>query len=348
MIQQLIRPHLLNIKPYSSARDEYKGNEGIFLDANENSLGTVGSHILYNRYPDPHQWALKNKLASLKNISAQNIFIGNGSDEPIDLLIRLLCNPAEDNIIICPPTYGMYAVSAAINNVYIKEVLLNDNFQLNTLNIIKAVDEQTKIIFICSPNNPTGNIINAADIELLLNGFKGIVVVDEAYIDFTAFPSCVSKLSQYENLVVLQTFSKAWGLANLRVGVLYGNTLLVEYLDKIKPPYNVNGYSQQGALLALNNTEEKESYINTIVAERKQLEKVLSKFSFVEKVYASEANFILTKVKNANALYHYLTDNHIVVRNRSTQPLCENTLRITVGTPDENKKLLEVLSHYNL
>ncbi len=348
MIQKLIRQHLLNIKPYSSARDEYKGSEGIFLDANENSLGTVGSHTLYNRYPDPHQWALKNKLASVKNIEANNIFIGNGSDEPIDLLMRLLCNPAEDNIIICPPTYGMYGVSAAINNVRVKEVLLKDNFQLDTHNIIKAVDDNTKIIFICSPNNPTGNIISAADIELLLNGFKGIIVVDEAYIDFTTQPSHISKLNQHENLVVLQTFSKAWGLANLRVGVLYGNAFLVEYLDRIKPPYNVNGYSQQTALLALNNSEEKDNYVNTIVAERKQLEKILLRFSFVEKLFASEANFILIKVKNANSLYTHLTNNNIVVRNRSTQPLCANTLRITVGSSEENKKLLEVLSHYQL
>jgi histidinol-phosphate aminotransferase len=348
MIQKLIRKHLLNIKPYSSARDEYKGSEGIFLDANENSLGTVGSHTLYNRYPDPHQRALKNKLASLKNVEVENIFIGNGSDEPIDLLIRLLCNPAEDNIIICPPTYGMYGVSAAINNIAVREVLLRDNFQLDTHNIIKTVDDNTKIIFICSPNNPTGNVINPSDIELLLNGFRGIIVVDEAYIDFTTQPSYISKLSRYENLVVLQTFSKAWGLANLRIGVLYANAFLVEYLDRIKPPYNVNGYSQQAALLALNNSEQKDNYVNTIVAERKQLEKILLRFSFVEKLFDSEANFILIKVKNANSLYTHLTNNNIVVRNRSTQPLCANTLRITVGNSEENKKLLEALSRYQL
>jgi histidinol-phosphate aminotransferase len=347
MIKQLIRPHLLNLKPYSSARDEYKGNEGTFLDANENALGSVASKTLYNRYPDPHQWALKHKLAEIKNASAQNIFIGNGSDEPIDLLIRLLCNPAEDNVVICPPTYGMYAVSAAINNVVVKEVLLKEDFQLRTKEILAAINETTKIIFICSPNNPTGNNINTADIELLLQNFKGIVVVDEAYIDFTTAPSFINKLQQFENLVVLQTFSKAWGLANLRVGVLYGNKVLIHYLDTIKPPYNVNGYSQQAALLALNNLQQKENYVHEINAERITLSKALQQFSFVEKVYSSDANFLLIKVGVANDLYNYLVANSIVVRNRSTQPLCENTLRITVGTASENMLLLQILSAYN-
>jgi len=347
MIKQLIRPHILNLKPYSSARDEYKGNEGIFLDANENALGTVASEILYNRYPDPHQWALKNKLATIKNTSAHNIFIGNGSDEPIDLLIRLLCSPAEDNVVICPPTYGMYAVSAAINNVAVKEVLLNEDFQLNTSEIIAVINDNTKIIFVCSPNNPTGNNINPVDIELLLHNFNGIVVVDEAYIDFTTTPSFINKLQQYENLVVLQTFSKAWGLANLRVGVLYGNEVLMHYLDSIKPPYNVNGYSQQAALFALNNIQQKENYVNEINAERIILSKALQQFDFVKKVHASVANFLLIYVSNANDLYNHLVANSIVVRNRSTQPLCENTLRITMGTAIENKLLLEVLSTYN-
>jgi histidinol-phosphate aminotransferase len=347
MIKQLIRSHLLNLKPYSSARDEYKGNEGIFLDANENALGTVASEILYNRYPDPHQWALKHKLAQIKNTSAQNIFIGNGSDEPIDLLIRLLCNPVEDNVVICPPTYGMYAVSAAINNVVVKEVLLKEDFQLNTLEILAAINDTTKIIFVCTPNNPTGNNINPTDIELLLQNFKGIVVVDEAYIDFTTAPSFINKLEQYENLVVLQTFSKAWGLANLRVGVLYGNEVLIQYLDRIKPPYNVNGYSQQASLLALNNLQQKENYVNEINAEKIILSKALQQFSFVKKIFPTDANFLLIKVEDANDLYNYLVANNIVVRNRSTQPLCENTLRITVGTASENKLLLQVLSAYN-
>jgi histidinol-phosphate aminotransferase len=347
MIKQLIRPHLLNLKPYSSARDEYKGNEGTFLDANENALGSVASKTLYNRYPDPHQWALKHKLAEIKNTSAQNIFIGNGSDEPIDLLIRLLCNPAEDNVVICPPTYGMYAVSAAINNVVVKEVLLKEDFQLNTPEILAAINDTTKIIFICSPNNPTGNNIIPADIELLLQNFKGILVVDEAYIDFTDVPSFIHKLQQFENLVVLQTFSKAWGLANLRVGVLYGNEVLIHYLDTIKPPYNVNGFSQQAALLALNNLQQKENYVHEINAERITLSRALQQFSFVKKVNGSDANFILIHVDNANGLYDYLVANSIVVRNRSTQPLCENTLRITVGTSSENKLLLQVLSAYN-
>jgi histidinol-phosphate aminotransferase len=348
MIKPLIRQHLLNLKPYSSARDEYKGNEGIFLDANENALGSVASKTLYNRYPDPHQWALKDKLATIKNNSAQNIFIGNGSDEPIDLLIRLLCNPAEDNVVICPPTYGMYAVSAAINNVQVKEVLLNEDFQLRTKEILSALTKNTKIIFVCSPNNPTGNNINSADIELLLQNFKGIVVVDEAYIDFTAAPSFINKLQQFENLVVLQTFSKAWGLANLRVGVLYGNKVLIEYLDRIKPPYNVNGHSQQAALLALNNVQQKENYVHEINAETIILSNALQQFSFVKKTFHSDANFILTKVENANGLYDFLVANSIVVRNRSTQPLCENTLRITIGTKEENKKLLNVLSTYSI
>lgn len=344
MIQQFIRKHLLNLKPYSSARDEYKGSEGVFLDANENSFGS-SSGIDYNRYPDPHQKALKNQLGLLKNVSSDNIFIGNGSDEPIDLLIRLCCEPKEDNIIICPPTYGMYAVSANINNVSIKEVLLTEEtFQIQPKIILQQVDEHTKLIFICSPNNPTGNIIKPELIQEVIDNFKGLIVIDEAYIDFASSTSWINKLANHANLVVLQTFSKAWGLANLRVGALFAHQELVQYLDTIKPPYNVNGYSQSIALEALQNDELKQTYLKDILHEKQILKDNLLKLKAIQKVYDSDANFFLIKVDNAAKYYDALVQKNIIVRNRSNQPLCEDTLRVTIGTPTENEALINAIA----
>ncbi len=344
-IHSLIRPHLINIKPYSSARDEFSGEAHTFLDANENSLGSVGAGQ-FNRYPDPHQQELKSKLSQLNGIAPENIFIGNGSDEPIDLLIRLFCEPAQDNIIICPPTYGMYAVSATINNVAVREVLLTENFQLNTEAILSAYDTNSKIVFVCSPNNPTGNLIHENDIEPLLKNFNGIVVIDEAYIDFAEVDSWSKRISEYNNLVVLQTFSKAWGLANLRVGLCFASLEIIRFLNLIKPPYNVNGYSQQQAMVALNNFRQKEDYVKILILQRKRLEQALPEFGFIHQVFPSDANFILIKVTDANLLYNYLLNEGIIVRNRSSLPLCENTLRITVGTPEENDFLLERLNAF--
>jgi len=344
-ILKLIRPHLASVSPYSSARDEYEGEKGIFLDANENALGSVHTKN-FNRYPDPHHLELKEKLSRLKHVSLERIFIGNGSDEPIDLLIRLFCHPAVDNVIICPPTYGMYAVSAGINDVHIKEAQLKTDFQLDTELILKLADNNSKILFLCSPNNPTGNLLNDNDIEHLLRLFSGIVVVDEAYIDFSKNESWISRLNHYDNLVVLQTFSKAWGLANLRVGMCFASSLIVYYLEKIKSPYNVNGYSQKVALQALENESLKNKYVQILLDERERLKTDLSQFPFVIEIFPSDANFLLVRVKEAKRLYDYLVNNGIIVRNRSSLPLCQNTLRITVGTTAENNQLIAALKKF--
>jgi histidinol-phosphate aminotransferase len=344
-ILKLIRPHLATVSPYSSARDEYEGDKGVFLDANENSLGSVHEKT-FNRYPDPHHLELKQKLSRLKHISLERIFIGNGSDEPIDLLIRMFCQPGIDNVIICPPTYGMYAVSAEINDVHIKEAQLKPNFQLDTELILQLTDSHTKILFLCSPNNPTGNLLHETDVEHILRAFPGIVVVDEAYIDFSKNESWISRLNHYDNLVVLQTFSKAWGLANLRIGMCFASSLIIYYLEKIKAPYNVNGYSQKVALQALENESLKNKYVQVLLDERERLKTDLAQFQFVTEIFPSDANFILVRVKEAKRLYDYLVNNGIVVRNRSSLPLCQNTLRITIGTLKENNILLAALKKF--
>lgn len=344
-ILQLIRPHLLHLTPYSSARDDFKGKEGIFLDANENPMGSTVTQQ-YNRYPDPHHSELKKKLSEVKKTSPENIFIGNGSDEPIDLLIRLFCRPGIDNVMICPPTYGMYAVSAELNDVRIKQVNLTPDFQLDTKQVLKNADGHSKILFLCSPNNPTGNLLNGKDIEQMLKSFQGIVVLDEAYIDFVPNSSWLSRLNEFPNLVILQTFSKAWGLANLRVGIAFSSPVIISYMEKIKPPYNVNGYSQQTAIQALQNEEIKNKYVAVLIAERNKVLSALRKYSFIKKIFPSDSNFLLVRVSDAKRLYHYFTDNGIIVRNRSSLPLCENTLRITIGTQQENDRLIEVLEGY--
>jgi histidinol-phosphate aminotransferase len=346
-LDKILRDNIRKLIPYSSARSEFEGDAQIFLDANENSLGSVLNNN-FHRYPDPLQKKLKEKIAEIKNIPAENIFIGNGSDEAIDLLISAFCNPSKDNILIFPPTYGMYEVTAEINDVAIRKVLLTENFQLDINAAKQGIDENTKIIFVCSPNNPTGNLLDTNSIEILLKNFNGIVSIDEAYIDFADMESWLKRLSEFPNLVVLQTLSKAWGLAGLRIGFAYASKEIIHVLNKIKSPYNISEATQQLALQALQNEQQAKEKTNVLIHQKERLLKAFQQFSFIQKIYPSDANFILAKVINATALYKYLLSKNIVVRNRSTQPLCENCLRITVGTPQENDFLLTALNEYGL
>ena len=342
----LLRENIKTLVPYTSARDEYKGKEGIFLDANENPHGSPVDRD-FNRYPDPLQLDLKEKISRFKGLPIENIFIGNGSDEAIDILFRAFCRPGKDSAIICPPTYGMYEVSASINDAKIKKVnLLPEVFQLDTERILKTIDGETKLIFICCPNNPTGNGVKWADIKTIIESFSGLVVIDEAYINFASYRSLIPELINYPNLVILQTLSKAWGLAGLRVGMAFASQQIIDVFNKVKAPYNVNAVSQQLALEALENAGAVNEWVKTIVAERENLRKRLETFAFVKKIYPSEANFLLVKVEDATILYEYLARNQVVVRNRSKAPLCEGCLRITVGTPEENERLLNVLTSY--
>lgn len=331
-IKQLIRPNILALKPYSSARDEFKGKEGIFLDANENPFGNL------NRYPDPYQKALKEKLSSLKNISSENIFIGNGSDEVIDLGFRIFCNPGKDKVIVCPPTYGMYEVSANINDIEIVSKPLDEIFQLN---VEKILSEDAKIIFLCSPNNPTGN--NFDNIERIIQKFNGIVFVDEAYIDFSTQESLLQKVNDYPNLIVSQTLSKAWGRAAIRIGIAYASKEIISFYNKTKPPYNVSQINQYEAIKALDDIEIFNKNKQMILAQRSWLVEQLANLSFVVKIYPSDANFILVKTKNANAIYQRLVEEKIAVRNRHS--VVENCLRITVGEPYENENLIDTLKN---
>jgi histidinol-phosphate aminotransferase len=346
-INNLVRPNIQNLVPYSSARHEFVGEASVFLDANENSHGSPLEET-FNRYPDPYQWPLKFQLTKVKGVPAENIFIGNGSDEVIDLLYRIFCNPGKDNVIICPPTYGMYEVSANINDVEVRKALLTPDFQLDLDSIMNLTDSHTKLLFVCSPNNPTGNSMDRADVEWLLNNFPGLVVVDEAYVNFARQKSFIQELTEYPNLVVMQTLSKAWGLAALRLGVAFASEEMIALFNKVKPPYNVNKASQELGVAALQKTALINNWIKETVDEREGLARALQAFAFVEKVYASDANFLLVKMKDANAVYRYLTDKGIVVRNRSKDPLCDNSLRITVGTKAENRKLLEALGDLRL
>jgi len=339
----LIRENVKKLTPYSSARDDFKGEAKIFLDANENSLGSP-LRKWYNRYPDPHQIRVKKKISTIKGVPVENIFLGNGSDECIDILQRTFCEPGIDNIIICPPTYGMYEVSANVNNVKIKKVNLTRQFQLDVAAIERAIDENTKLIFLCSPNNPTGNSLRHHDIEVILNNYFGLVVIDEAYINFSRQKSFGPQLIEYPNLVVMQTLSKAWGLAALRVGMVLASQDIVDVMNKIKPPYNINQASQELALQALEEVEQVNEMIKEIVKERELLAEALVNLSFVEKVYPSDANFLLVKVNDAIGIYKKLLGKGIVVRDRSRVELCEGCLRITVGTIEENKSLLQALS----
>ncbi|GHE60023.1 histidinol-phosphate transaminase [Roseivirga thermotolerans] len=338
----LLRPHLKQLVPYSSARDDYKGSEGIFLDANENPLGSI-TEDNWNRYPDPYQYALKTRLAEIKAVSPDQIFLGNGSDEPIDLLFRAFCEPQKDKVIINPPTYGMYKVSADINNVQVKEVLLTNQYDLDIQELLSIIEPDTKLIWICSPNNPTGNDVSLEKIEIVLKAFKGIVVVDEAYIDFAKRPSFIHRLREFPNLVVLQTMSKAWGLASLRLGMAFASPEIVGILNKIKPPYNLSGLTQKTVIGALNNLEKKDQMVAQILANREILKTELEKLPIVKRVYRSDANFFLVKINEAREVYLKLIDQQVILRDRSKVVLCEEGIRITIGTQEENKKLIEEL-----
>jgi histidinol-phosphate aminotransferase len=344
-LNNLIRENIKKLKPYSSARSEFSGTASVYLDANENSFGSPLTKW-YNRYPDPLQWDVKKKMAAIKKVEPENMLLGNGSDECIDLLIRAFCNPQQDNIIICPPTYGMYEVYAHINDVPVKEVPLTAAYQLNLEALEDAIDAHTKIIFFCSPNNPTGNSLAREDIEVVLNNFDGIVVVDEAYINYSRQRSFTTELKDYPNLVVMQTFSKAWGLAALRLGMIFAAKELVDVLNKIKPPYNINQATQELALKALDNLDNVNGMITETIRLRQELVAELVATACVEKVYPSDANFLLVKVSDANAIYTYLRDHGIIVRNRNNVLLCEGCLRITVGTEKENKVLLKALASF--
>lgn len=341
-LNKLIRENIKTLTPYSSARDEFSGEAKVFLDANENALGSP-LHKWYNRYPDPHQVKLKEAISKVKAVEPQKIFLGNGSDECIDLLFRCFCNPGKDNTITCPPTYGMYEVSANINDVEIRKAPLLEDFQLDLVHLENLVDENTKLIWICSPNNPTANAMNREDVETILNNFSGVVVVDEAYINFSRQKSFIQELSDYPNLVVLQTFSKAWGLAGLRLGMAFASGEIIEILNRVKPPYNVNQVTQELALQALEEVGQVNDMIKELVQMRAALKGVFEKIPFVQKVYPSDANFLLVKMNNARKIYEYLLTRGIVVRDRSNVKLCDDCLRITVGTEQENTELIEAL-----
>ncbi len=344
-LDNLVRENIKKMTAYSAARHEFTGTANIFLDANENSFGSPLPEN-YNRYPDPLQLKLKEKISSIKGVPVPNIFLGNGSDEAIDLLFRIFCEPGKDNVLIFPPTYGMYEVCAEMNDVKVKKVSLTENFQLNLQAIEAAIDVNTKLIFVCSPNNPTGNSINRNDIEVLLNNFDRLVVIDEAYINYSKQKTFIPELTEYPNLVILQTLSKAWGLAGLRLGMAFAGQPIISYLNKVKYPYNINTATQQLAIEALGNISSINNWTKTTVDQKEWLKDELLKLSFTQIVYPSDANFILVKMMEAGKIYAYLTDKGIIVRDRSKIILCDDCLRITIGTPDENKQLLDALKAY--
>ena len=345
-IDQLVRPNIRQMKPYSSARDEFQGTAQVMLDANENSLGSAGP-ARFNRYPDPLQRAVKAEIAALKGVDPAQIFLGNGSDEAIDLLVRLVCVPGQDSILLLPPTYGMYEVAAHLNDVRAARLPLTADFQLSPEIIGQIVASAAKIVFLCSPNNPTGNLLRPADIEQVLRGFGGLVVVDEAYADFAAAPSWATRLAEFENLVVLQTFSKAWGLAGLRLGMAFAAPAIVAYLNKIKPPYNISDATQQHALAALRDAPRFADLKQELLTGRAWLAGQLAQTGIVERVFPSDANFLLARFRpDATAVYEHLLSRGIVVRNRTSQPGCAGCLRLTVGTTAENEALVAALGAF--
>jgi histidinol-phosphate aminotransferase len=345
---KIVRENINRLVPYSSARKEFTGKAEVFLDANENSFGSPPLEENYNRYPDPQQKEIKEVVAGWLKVSPDEIFIGNGSDEAIDLLFRIFCRPQQDNILICPPTYGMYEVSANINDAEVRRVNLTLDFRLDIENIKHSIDENTKLIFICSPNNPTGNSFRREEILELAKYFHGIVVVDEAYIHFSDAPSLVSESGNVKNLVVLQTFSKAWGLAGLRIGLAFANEEIIALFNKVKPPYNVSQIAQEVLLKALKNKTDVEKTIADIISERGKLVESLATLPIVKKIYPSDANFVLVKTVDAEKIYKFLLNEKIVVRNRNSVELCEGCLRITVGTREENEMLLTSLRKFEL
>ena len=345
-LASLVRPNIQGMKPYSSARDEFQGEAQVMLDANENSLGSAGSER-FNRYPDPQQRAVKAELAQLKGLRPEQIFLGNGSDEAIDLLVRLTCVPGQDSLLILPPTYGMYEVAANLNDVRVERLPLTPDFQLSPDIVAGVLASDAKIVWLCSPNNPTGNLLHAEAIEEILRGFRGLVVVDEAYADFAAAPSWTTRLAEFPNLVVLQTFSKAWGLAGLRLGMAFASTEIIDYLNKIKPPYNVSEATQQHALAALRDAPRALELRRQLLTGRDWLAERLPALPIVAEVFPSDANFLLVRFHpDATALYDFLVGRGIIVRNRTTQPGCAGTLRLTVGTPAENELLMQALREF--
>jgi len=340
-INDLVRENIRNMKPYSCARDEFKGNANVYLDANENPY-----NFPFNRYPDPHQKEVKDKISEIKGIQPNSIFLGNGSDEAIDLLYRAFCEPRVDNVVAIEPTYGMYKVCAEMNDVEYRKVLLNENFDIQAYNIMDSTNIHTKIIWFCSPNNPTGNNLNREEIKKVLQWFRGIVVIDEAYADFSDQESFLNQLNKYSNLVVLQTFSKAWGNAAARLGMAFASPEIIEVLNKIKYPYNISLLTQRHALYVMQESEKVKEWITTLLEERGKLISLLKKVSVVEKIYPTNANFVLIKVSNAKNIYRELIRKGIVVRNRSNITLCDDCLRVTVGTADENKAFINELKKF--
>ena len=339
-IEKLLRKNIAALKPYSSARDEYTGEAMVFLDANENPFNHP-----YNRYPDPLQRAVKQKISNLKMIPVENIFMGNGSDEPIDLLIRAFCEPGTDNIVTIDPTYGMYQVAADISDVELRKVSLTADYELDEKALLAATDKNTKLIFLCSPNNPTGNILDKESVLNVLTSFKGLVIVDEAYIDFAPGKSLLKELNNFANLVVLQTFSKAWGMAGIRLGMAFASADIIKVLNKIKYPYNLNILSQEKALELLDKKQQVEDWVQLLIKERKRMEEELSAFPFVVKVHPSDANFLLVKMYDSKGIYDYLVEEGIIVRDRSKVHLCEGSLRITIGSEEENNTVLNALKN---
>ena len=337
-LNELLRPNIRDLKPYSSARDEYSGEAAVFMDANENPFNDP-----YNRYPDPHQRKLKKKIGDIKNIAPENIFLGNGSDEAIDLTIRAFCRPGTDNMVSITPTYGMYNVAADINNVEVRKVLLTQDFGLDNGGLLNSADENTKLLFLCSPNNPTGNCFRAEAVRQLLENFPGIVVIDEAYIDFAPEKSWLPELEKYPNLIILQTFSKAWGMAGIRLGMAFASSSIINVFSKVKYPYNVNTLTQKKALELLSENNRMQGWVKSLLEEREKLVRELQKLPFITKIYPSDANFILLKTDGPKKIYNFLVDKNIIIRDRSGVALCEGCLRITVGTPDENDALLKAL-----
>ena len=350
-LDNLVRKNIKAMTAYSSARHEFSGQATVFLDANENAFGSPlltspSGSLNFNRYPDPLQVALKEKLSRIKGVPPHNIFLGNGSDEAIDLLFRIFCEPGKDNSLIFPPTYGMYQVCAEMNDIQLKKVPLLPNFQLDLDSIEKAIDPFTKLIFICSPNNPTGNSINRSDIEVLLHNFDGLIIIDEAYINYSRQKTFIPELTEYPNLVVLQTLSKAWGLAGLRLGMAFAGDPIIDLLNKVKYPYNINTATEQLSLQALDNISTVNDWIQITVEEREWLIGELLTVPLTIKVYPSDANFLLVKMKGAGRIYEFLVEKGIIVRNRSNIILCDDCLRITIGTPEENQLLLTALKEY--
>lgn len=342
-LKELVRPNIWKMKPYSSARDEFHGSASVFLDANENPYNTS-----INRYPDPMQWQIKDTLCRMKGVAADQIFLGNGSDEPIDLLMRVFCEPGIDNIVSIDPSYGMYEVAANINNVAFKKATLNEDFDIDVNKILSLVDDHTKLIYLCSPNNPTGNSLSRNKIIEILNNFDGIVVVDEAYNDFSSSPSFIEEIKNFSNLVVLQTLSKAWGAAGIRLGMAFSQKEMISIMNKVKYPYNINILTQIKVVELLAEEQRVKNQIEDIIKERQRVEKALSVITAVKKIYHSDANFLLIKVDDANALYNYLVERGIIVRNRTNVSLCEGCIRITIGTPEENNSLIKALTHIDV